>query len=73
MSYRRLERVTKVEFLEDRDAERDFINKLQAPYRDPSGTGLAWLLGVVDDVSNGNTLNQGVSVAVAAGADDIAS
>lgn len=59
-----------MEFSEDRDAGRDYINKPQAPYREPSGTGLAWLLGVIEDVTNENTLNRGVSVAVATGADD---
>ncbi len=52
LTYCRLERLTKMGFFSDEDAGRDYVNKLEALYQDPSRRDLAWLLGVDDDVMN---------------------
>ncbi len=52
LTYCRLERLTDMGFFKDQDAGRDYVNKLEALYQDPSRKDLAWLLGVDDDVMN---------------------
>jgi len=52
LTYCRLERLTKMGFFKDEDAGRDYVNKLEALYQDPSRKDLAWLLGVDEDVMN---------------------
>ena len=52
LTYCRLKRLTGMGFFADEDAGRDYVNKLEALYQDPSRKDLAWLLGVDDDVMN---------------------
>jgi GMP synthase (glutamine-hydrolysing) len=52
LTYCRIERLTKMGFFKDEDAARDYVNKMEVLYQDPSRKDLAWLLGLDDDVMN---------------------